>query len=69
MTEDDVRQLVRLRMKQHVKGRKGSTGFTAFCRAHGVNKAHASNFMNGLKRPGTDLLNALGLVVGYEYEE
>jgi hypothetical protein len=70
VSEDEVRQLVRLHIKQHTvtnKGRprKGSTGFTRWCRLNGVAKSHASEFMNGTKGPATDLLNALGLEVSY----
>ena len=68
MTEEQVRKLARKHMKPFAKKRKGSTGFTAWCRAFNVNKGHASDFMNGKKGPGSDLLGALGLQVSYEYK-
>jgi len=69
LTEDDVRQLVRLRSKQHIGKRKGSSGFTAFCKAHGVNKGHASEFMNGKRAPCSDLLGVLGLRLSYAFKD
>lgn len=60
MTEEDVRDLVRQRAKLYARN-KNSTGFTEWCAQAGVNKGHASDFMNGKKLPGNDLLNALGL--------
>jgi len=74
LTEDDVRELARLRMKQYAvtrkgKPRKGSSGFTNFCRKFNVQKSHASQFMNGRARPNTDLLEALGLYRCYAHKE
>ena len=60
MSEDDVRELVRHRAKFFARN-KGSTGFTAWCCEAGVNKTHASTFMNGKGSAPTDLLDALGL--------
>ena len=67
LCEEDVRQLVRLRMKQHAK-RRGSTGFTAWCRSNGIAKSHASEFMRAKRPPCSDLLAALGLCVAYIFE-
>lgn len=68
LTEDEVRALVRLRIKQYAT-RKSSSGFTAWCQKNGVNKGHASGFMNGKKPPGSDLLDALHLQVSYSFKE
>lgn len=60
MTEQAVRDLVLVRARRLARNR-GSSGFTAWCLKHGVNKGHASDFMNGKKGPGSDLLKALNL--------
>lgn len=63
MTEDQVRSLVRKRIAPHAR-RKGSTGLTAWCKAKGITKSHASEFMRGQRSPTSDLLNALNLEYG-----
>jgi hypothetical protein len=60
MSEEQVRELVRKRAARFAK-RKGSTGFSAWCRHNGVAKSHASEFMRGIRGPTSDLLSALGL--------
>jgi len=68
MTQEEVRALVRLHMQQHAT-RKGSTGFRAWCIAHGVAVAHASQWMRGeQKTPPSDVLDALGLEVSYVFK-
>jgi hypothetical protein len=73
MNDEDVRDLLRLKMsgasltsKRCI--RKGTSGLSAWCNAHGVTKSHASEFLNRKRGPGLDLLNALGLVKGYGYK-
>lgn len=60
MTEDQVRQMLRVAAGPYAT-RKNSSGINAFCADHGINKGHASEFMNGKRGPGSDLLAALGL--------
>lgn len=64
MREDDVAELLNQASAPYAKN-KGSSGLTAWCKAHGVNKSHASEFVNRKRRPGGDLLAALGLEVTY----
>jgi hypothetical protein len=59
LTEDQVRELLLKRAKKHI-GFRGS-GLNGWCLEHGVNKGHASQFMNGRRGPGIDLLEALNL--------
>lgn len=60
MEIEQVRHMVSRRAIKYAKNR-GSTGLRAWCEANGINVAHASEFMNGNKNPGSDLLRALGL--------
>lgn len=60
MTLDQVRRLL-LRRAAPFARNKGSTGVRAFCEAHGVAVAHASEFMTGKRHPASDLLAVLGL--------
>jgi hypothetical protein len=74
LSENDIRELVRLRAKQYAvtkKGapRKGSTGITNWCRVHSVSKSHASLFMRGKSGPCQDLLDAIGVVKCFTFKE
>lgn len=60
MSEDDVRAMIRRKAKRHAK-RAGSTGVTAWGKAHGLSRGHLSDFMNGHRGPVTAILDALGL--------
>lgn len=60
MTLDDVRRMLLRRAARYAKN-KGSTGVRAWCGLHGVTTSHAFEFINHIRNPTTDLLNALGL--------
>jgi hypothetical protein len=60
MEPDHVRKLL-LRRAKGFSRYKGNSGVGAWCKAHNVSRAHASEFLNGKRLPTTDLLNALGL--------
>jgi len=64
VTQEQVRALLLKRAARYAK-RKGSSGVTGWCLAHGVSKGHASEFINNLRPPTTDILDALGLVRSY----
>lgn len=68
MSEDEVRTLVHEAVAKHNEllktlgaDRKGSGSFNAWCRANGINRGHASEFMNSKKPPPLGLLDVLGL--------
>ena len=60
MTLSQVRRMLIARAKKHQVYRN-TTGVTAWCAAHSVSKARASEFLSGKRLPTTDILNALGL--------
>lgn len=60
MTLDQVRNLLLRKAAKHTTGRKGA-GIYGWCKAHGVSRSHATEFVNGERLPTTDLLEALGL--------
>jgi hypothetical protein len=60
VTEDDIAEILAKECAPYGK-RKGATGLSAWCLAHSVNKAHASEFVNRKRAPSNDLLNALGI--------
>jgi len=64
LSEDDIAEMLAKASAPYAKN-KGSSGLTAWCKAHGVNKAHASEFVNRLRAPGNDLLDALGIRRAY----
>lgn len=61
MTLDEVRALVVEAARDCEPQPWRSTGIAKFCAKHGVNRSHASEFMNGKRLPTNDLLAALGL--------
>lgn len=64
MNQDQVRELLRKRALKFSKGRK-STGVRAWCVHHGIPTSRASEFLNGVRNPTTDILDALGLERSY----
>lgn len=60
MTEDDVRELLRERAAPFAK-RARSTGVAGWCEHHGIDRGHASEFLNARRSPRTSILDALGL--------
>jgi hypothetical protein len=60
MTLDQVRKMLIQRAKKYQVYR-GTSGVCAWCSAHGVAKARASEFLSGKRLPTTDILDALGL--------
>jgi hypothetical protein len=60
MREEEVRDLI-LRRAARYANRKGSTGVTAWGKAHGVSRSHLSEFMAGKRGPTSDVLDTLNL--------
>jgi hypothetical protein len=60
MTLEAVRKMLLQKTKQHAIY-AGSSGLKGWCREYGVTHSHASEFVKGKKKPGSDLLEALGL--------
>jgi hypothetical protein len=59
MTLEQVRKLLRRKMKPY-RGSHGE-GIRPWSKAHGIHPAHVSEFLNGKRAPGADILSALGL--------
>ena len=57
MTEADLRAAMKRRFE--------AMSMTEWCRLTGCQKSHVSEFMNGIKGPPNDMLNALNLEVRY----
>ena len=51
MTADQVREILAMRISE--------TNLSAWCRENGVNRSHASEFLNGKRPPPSDLLTAM----------
>ena len=58
--EDDIAERL-CRAAAPFAERRGSSGVNAWCRAVGVNRAHANEFINRKRPPTSDLLAALGI--------
>lgn len=63
LSEDDVAELLARACAPYAG--QSDSGLTAWCRAHGVSKGHASEFANRKRKPCGDLLAALGVRAAY----
>lgn len=61
VTLDAVRKLLLRKCKPYLSKDGRGFGLKGWCRAHGVASTHASDFLQGKRNPGSDLLEALGL--------
>lgn len=60
MTLEQVREKLLREAKKH-QVYQNTSGVYSWCRANGVSRARASEFLTGKRLPTTDILDALGL--------